>query len=153
MSVKLLFKYYLKLISIMKPEELNGIVWHSPINSTMTFEADGATGNLIGKYHSAVIDLSAPMIGRFNPTGPGAFGWTVSWPPSQKYPTTSETSWVANMAVIKGKVTIESSWMIREQLGTNPYYSTVSGSENYTIEPSSPEVVEAHKHVRPPHPL
>ncbi|KKK56448.1 hypothetical protein LCGC14_3064410, partial [marine sediment metagenome] len=55
----------------MKAEELNGFVWHSPINSTMTFEADGATGNLIGTYHSAVIDLSAPMIGRFNPKGPG----------------------------------------------------------------------------------
>ncbi len=137
----------------MKPEELNGIVWHSPINSTMTFEADGATGNLIGTYHSAVIDLSAPMIGRFNPKGPGAFGWTVSWPPSQKYPTTSETSWVANMTVINQKVTIESTWMIREQLGTNPYYSTVSGCENYTPEPSSAEVVEAFKHVRAPHPL
>ena len=137
----------------MKAEELNGIVWHSPINSTMTFVADGATGDIVGEYHSAVINLTAKMLGRFNPTGPGAFGWTVSWPPSEKYPTTSETSWVANMALKNNKVTIESSWMIREQLGTNPYYSTVNGTENYTIEPPSAEVIEAHKHVRTPHPL
>lgn len=137
----------------MKAEELIGFVWHSPINSTMTFEADGNTGNIIGEYHSAVINLTAKLIGRFNPTGPGAFGWTVSWPPSEKYPSTSETGWVANMALINNKVTIESTWMIREQLGTNPYYSTVSGTENYTREPASPEVVEAHKHIRPPHPL
>ncbi len=133
--------------------ELEGIIWYSPIGSSMTFEADGATGNLIGTYNTAPGGMSAPLIGKFNPKGPGAFGWTVSWPSSQKYPNTSETSWVANITNISGVVTIESSWMIREQLAGNSYYSTVSGTENYTTTKPDEKTIEANKHKRTPHPL
>jgi len=133
--------------------ELEGITWHSPIGSYMTFSMDGNNGIMSGVYHTAPGGMTAPLIGRFNPKGPGAFGWTVSWPTSPNYPSTSETSWVANVVNINGVVTIESSWMIREQLNGNSYYSTVSGTENYTPSPPSEETIEANKHRRTPHPL
>lgn len=134
-------------------EQLNNVVWYSPIGSSMTFTADGATGNLIGTYNTKPGGMSAPLIGKFNPNGPGAFGWTVSWPSSPKYPSTSATSWVANITNINGVVTIESSWMIREQLAGNSYYSTVSGTEDYTTTKSDDKTIEANKHKRAPHPL
>lgn len=132
--------------------ELNGITWHSPINSTMTLEFDGANGIISGMYHTKPGGMTAPLIGRFNPNSDEPFGWTVTWPKGN-YPKGSQTSWVATVKNIKGVLKIESSWMIREQIYENTYFSTVCGCETYTPVAATAEMIEANKHKRPPHPI
>jgi hypothetical protein len=132
--------------------ELEGITWYSPIGSYMKFELDGTTGIMSGTYHTAPGGMTAKLTGRFDPSGPGAIGWTVSWPKGN-YPSSSETSWVANVKNIDEVVIIESSWMIREQLNGNSYYSTVCGCEDYTREPPSEKTIELNKNRKQPHPL
>jgi len=134
-------------------EQLEGVTWYSPIGSSMEFKMDGTTGIMSGVYHTAPGKMIAPLIGRFNPDGPGAFGWTVSWPKSLKYPTTSETSWGAYIENINGIPTIVSKWIITEQLEGNLYYSTVNGCERYTPNKPDEKTIEANKHERTPHPL
>ena len=131
--------------------ELDNTTWHSAIGSSMTFQIDG-NGDITGLYHTAPGGMTAKLAGRIDLLGGGAFGWTVAWPKGN-YPSNSATSWVANITIIDGVPTIESSWMIREELNNNPYNSTVTGCENYTQTPPSQETVEANKKKRPPHPL
>ena len=127
--------------------------YNNKINSYMELESDNATGILGGTYHTGVGHMTAPLIGKFNNTGEGAFGWTVTWPSSPKYQITSQTSWVANLAVIHGVPTIEASWMVREQLLGIGAWITKSGFEEYTTTPPSEETIEAYKHTASPHPF
>lgn len=126
--------------------------WYSPIGSYMTLNFDDITGIITGTYHTAPGGMTAALIGKYNLAGALPFGWTVAWP-KEKYPTGSQTSWVATAKVINDVVTIEASWMIREKIYENPYFSTVCGCETYTPNAPSEETIEANKHKTPPHPL
>lgn len=148
MNIECNLKYLLKLLLVM---ELDGTKWYSEIGSYMVLKADG-NGNLTGTYYTSPGKMSAPLSGRYDPTGGSAFGWTVSWPKDQ-YPSNSTTSWAANITTINQVPTIKSSWMIREQLAENKYDSTVCGCENYTQTPPSEETLNANKEKRPSHPL
>ena len=130
--------------------ELAGQTWYSKIGSYMTIESDGGDG-FTGTYHTAPGGMSAKLVGLLGTPG-GAFGWTVCWPKGN-YPASSSTSWAADIMIIDGVPTILSSWIIREPLANNSYYSTVCGCEEYTQVKPTPETIEAHKLKRHPHPL
>lgn len=131
--------------------DLNNTIWYSELGSHMELKIDDK-GNIIGSYHTAVGEMTAPLSGRYDKEGGDAFGWSVAWP-KDKFPSNSATSWVANYTVINGTPTIQTSWMIREKLADNKYDSTVCGCENYTQTPPTKKSLERLKSKRPSHPI